>query len=35
MADRVVIIDDGENPWTGTPAELRADPQTLERYLGV
>lgn len=35
MADRVVIIDDGENPWTGTPAELRADPETLERYLGV
>jgi branched-chain amino acid transport system ATP-binding protein len=35
MADRVVIIDDGENPWTGTPAELRGDVQTLERYLGV
>jgi hypothetical protein len=30
-----VIIDGGEIPWTGTPAELRGDPTTLERYLGV
>jgi branched-chain amino acid transport system ATP-binding protein len=35
MADRIVIIDGGEIPWTGTPAELRGDPTTLERYLGV
>ena len=35
MADRIVIIDGGEIPWTGAPAELRDDPTTLERYLGV
>ena len=35
MADRVVIIEDGEIPWTGTPSQLRDDPAKLERYLGV
>jgi len=35
MADRVIIIEDGEIPWTGTSAELRAAPATLDEYLGV
>jgi len=35
MADRVVIIEDGEIPWTGTPAELRDDSAKLDEYLGV
>jgi branched-chain amino acid transport system ATP-binding protein len=35
MADRIVIIEDGEVPWTGSPAELRGEPARLEQYLGV
>ena len=35
MADRVVIIEDGEIPWTGTSEELRSAPATLDQYLGV
>ena len=35
MADRVVIIEDGAIPWTGSPAELRADVALLDEYLGV
>jgi len=35
MADRVVVIEDGEIPWTGAPAELRADAALLERYLSI
>jgi len=35
MADRVVIIEDGEIPWTGAPSELLDDPAKLEKYLGV
>ncbi len=35
MADRVVIIEDGEIPGTGTPDELRADPAKTKQYLSV
>lgn len=35
MADRVVIIEDGEIPWTGTATQLREDPVMLDKYLGV
>jgi branched-chain amino acid transport system ATP-binding protein len=35
MADRIVIIEDGEIPWSGSPDDLRGDPARLEQYLGV
>jgi branched-chain amino acid transport system ATP-binding protein len=35
MADRVVIIEDGEIPWSGAPSELLDNPALLEKYLGV
>jgi len=35
MADRVVVIEDGEIPWTGAPEVLRNDAALLERYLSV
>ena len=35
MADRVVVIEDGEIRWTGLPQDLRADTALLEKYLSI
>ena len=35
IADRHAIIEKGRAVWTGTSAELAADPTLHERYLGV
>jgi branched-chain amino acid transport system ATP-binding protein len=35
LADRHVIIEKGRAVWTGTSAELRADPTVKDRYLHV
>jgi branched-chain amino acid transport system ATP-binding protein len=35
VADRVFIIEKGEVRVTATPAELRAAPEVLQRFLGV
>jgi branched-chain amino acid transport system ATP-binding protein len=35
IADRHTIIEKGRVVWTGTSAELRADPDLQHRYLGV
>jgi len=35
MADRVVVIEDGEIPWTGSPDALRNDTALLEKYLSI
>ena len=36
IAERVVIIDDtGRDAWTGSVAELRANPEALEKYLSI
>jgi len=35
MADRVVVIEDGEIPWTGSPEALRGDTALLEKYLSI
>ncbi|CAN7641707.1 ABC transporter ATP-binding protein [Mesorhizobium amorphae] len=35
FADQVLILERGRVAWTGTPAALRASPQTIERLLGV
>jgi branched-chain amino acid transport system ATP-binding protein len=35
LADRHVVIEKGEVVWTGTTAELTADPTVRERYLQV
>ena len=35
IADRHYIIEKGTTVWTGTSAELRADPDLQHRYLGV
>ena len=35
IADRHAIIEKGRAVWTGTSAELAADPKLHERYLGV
>ena len=35
LADRHTIIEKGRAVWTGTSAELTADPTLRERYLGV
>ena len=35
LADRHTIIEKGRAVWTGTSAELTADPSLRERYLGV
>lgn len=35
MADRVIVIEDGQIPWSGAPEALQHDGALLERYLGV
>jgi len=35
MADRVVVIEDGEIRWTGLPQDLRQDTALLEKYLSI
>jgi branched-chain amino acid transport system ATP-binding protein len=35
LADRHVILEKGRSVWTGSSAELEADPATRERYLQV
>ena len=35
FADQVLILERGRIAWSGTPAALRASPQTVERLLGV
>ena len=35
VADRVYILETGMVVWQGTPSELMAHPETLERYLGI
>jgi branched-chain amino acid transport system ATP-binding protein len=35
IADRVVVLVKGEVGFEGTPAQLRADPATMQRHLGV
>lgn len=35
FADSVIILERGRVAWTGTPEELSAQPETVERLLGV
>jgi branched-chain amino acid transport system ATP-binding protein len=35
LADRVLLMTKGEFVFSGTPAELKAQPELLERHLGV
>lgn len=35
MADRVIVIEDGEIRWTGLPKDLRQDTALLEKYLSI
>lgn len=35
FADRVIIMERGRIAWSGTPAELSANPETVEKLLGV
>ena len=35
IADRHLVIEKGRIAWTGTSAELTADPELMQRYLGV
>lgn len=35
FADRVIILERGRVVWSGTPAELTSQPETIERLLGV
>jgi len=35
FADRVYVLNNGHVAWTGTPAELHADPALMKTHLGV
>jgi branched-chain amino acid transport system ATP-binding protein len=35
LSDRVYILEKGQVGWSGTPAELRADPEVIDRFLTV
>jgi branched-chain amino acid transport system ATP-binding protein len=35
LADHHVVVEKGQVAWTGTSAELKADPSIRERYLSV
>lgn len=35
FADRVIVLERGQIAWSGTPAELEAQPETVDRLLGV
>ncbi|MDZ4769671.1 MAG: ATP-binding cassette domain-containing protein, partial [Chloroflexota bacterium] len=35
LSDRVYVIDDGKIRFTGTPADLTAQPEIVRTYLGV
>jgi len=35
FAETVMILERGRLAWTGTPAQLRAEPETIDRLLGV
>jgi branched-chain amino acid transport system ATP-binding protein len=35
LADRCYILDQGEIVYEGTPADLRANEETLRRYLSI
>jgi branched-chain amino acid transport system ATP-binding protein len=35
LADRVYIIEKGEIPYQGTPAQLAAEPEVRQKYLMV
>ena len=35
FADRVIILERGQIAWSGTPAELEVQPETVDRLLGV
>ena len=35
FAETVMILERGRLAWTGTPAQLRAEPETVDRLLGV
>ena len=35
FGDAVIVLERGRVMWAGTPAALRADQGTIERYLGV
>jgi branched-chain amino acid transport system ATP-binding protein len=35
FAEAVIILERGRIAWSGTPAELAAQPETVDRLLGV
>jgi branched-chain amino acid transport system ATP-binding protein len=35
FAETVMILERGRLAWTGTPSQLRAEPETVDRLLGV